>query len=150
MLSLSADLSDATVNLQMINGDEAATDGDVAHARALMKFAETFALRDEQSLADARETLLDEAGPGVLVDAAAVAANFQRMVRIADSTGIPLDTRSAAMSVDIRKELDLQRFGSAKNTPPTSLKTKLLSYIARPMAKIMLRRMEAKAQKDRS
>ncbi len=43
MLSLSADLSDATVNLQMINGDEAATAGDVAHAKALMNFAEAFA-----------------------------------------------------------------------------------------------------------
>ncbi len=150
MLSLSAELSDATVNLQMINGDEAATEGDVAHAKVLMKFAETFALRDEKNLADARAKLLDEAGPEVLVDAAAVAANFQRMVRIADSTGIPLDTRSAAMSVDIRKELDLQRFGSSQNTPPTSLKIKLLSYIARPMAKIMLKRMEAKAQKDKS
>lgn len=139
MLSLSADLSDADINLQVINGDESATDGDIAHAKALMNFAESLARRDEDALAEARQRLLDEAGAEVLVDAAGVAANFQRMVRIADCTGIPLDTRSAAMSVGVRKELQLERFGSAKNTPPEGLKIKLLSLIARPLAKLMLK-----------
>jgi hypothetical protein len=139
MLSLSADLSDATVNLQMINGDEAATEGDVAHASELMKFAEAFARRDEPALSEARSNLLHEAGPEVLVDAAGVAANFQRMVRIADSTGIPLDERNVALSAGVRKELNLERFGSAKNTPRASLKTRLLSLIARPLAKRMLK-----------
>ena len=125
MLSLSADLSEATVNLQMINGDETATDGDVAHARELMIFAETFARRDELALAEARERLLSEAGPEVLVDAAGVAANFQRMVRIADSIGIPLDEPNVALSTGVRKELDLQRFASSQNTPDASLKIKL-------------------------
>ena len=143
MLSLSADLSDATVNLQMINGDEAATAGDVAHAKALMNFAESFARRDESALVDARSQLLEEAGAAVLVDAAAVAANFQRMVRIADSTGIPLDARNVALSATIRKELDLQRFGSADNTPPATLKLRLLSLIARPLAKRMLKKNNA-------
>lgn len=139
MLSLSADLSNADINLQVINGDESATEGDIAHAKALMNFAESFARRDEDALAQARQRLLDEAGAEVLVDAAAVAANFQRMVRIADCTGIPLDTRSAAMSVGVRKELQLERFESARNTPPTGLKIKLLSLIARPLAKLMLK-----------
>lgn len=139
MLSLSADLSEATVNLQMINGDEAATEGDVAHARALMKFAEAFARRDDRELEQAREVLLQEAGPAVLVDAAGVAANFQRMVRIADSTGIPLDERNVALSAGVRKELDLARFGSAKNTPSPGLKTRLLSLIANPLAKHLLK-----------
>ena len=143
MLSLSADLSDATVNLQMINGDEAATAGDVAHAKALMNFAEAIARRDESALVDARAQLLEEAGAAVLVDAAAVAANFQRMVRIADSTGIPLDTRSAALSANVRKELDLQRFGTADHTPPATLKLRLLSLIARPLAKRMLKKNNA-------
>ena len=143
MLSLSADLSDATVNLQMINGDEAATTGDVAHAKALMNFAEAFARRDESALLEARAQLLEEAGAAVLVDAAAVAANFQRMVRIADSTGIPLDARNVALSANIRKELDLQRFGSADNTPPATLKLRLLSLIAWPLAKRMLKKNNA-------
>lgn len=139
MLSLSADLSDATVNLQMINGDEAATVGDVPHAKVLMKFAEAFTRRDEAALYEAREDLLREAGPEVLVDTAGVAANFQRMVRIADATGIPLDERNVALSAGVRKELNLSRFDSAKNTPSASLKTRLMSLIARPLVKRMLK-----------
>lgn len=142
MLSLSADLSDADINLQIINGDESATDGDIAHAKALMNFAESFARRDEAALAEARQRLLDEAGPEVLVDAAGVAANFQRMVRIADCTGIPLDIRNAAISVGVRKQLQLERFESARNTPASGLKIKLLGLIARPLAKRMIKKQQ--------
>ncbi len=150
MLSLSAELSEATVNLQMINGDERATDGDVAHAKVLMHFAESFARRDETALTQARTALLNEAGPDVLVDTAGVAANFQRMVRIADSIGIPLDDRNVALSAGVREELDLQRFASAKNTPQASLKVRLMSLIARPMAKRMIKKMEAQRSKSES
>jgi hypothetical protein len=144
MLSLSADLSESTVDLQMINGDEHATEGDVAHAKALMHFAESFARRDEAALGKARAALLAEAGPEVLVDTAGVAANFQRMVRIADSIGIPLDDRNVAISAGVREELDLQRFHSAQNTPKPTLKLRLMSLIARPMAKRIIKKMEAK------
>lgn len=150
MLSLSAELSEATVNLQMINGDERATEGDVAHAKVLMHFAESFARRDETALTQARTALLNEAGPDVLVDTAGVAANFQRMVRIADSIGIPLDDRNVALSAGVREELDLQRFASAKNTPQASLKVRLMSLIARPMAKRMIKKMEAQRSKSES
>ena len=148
MLSLSAELSEATVNLQMINGDDSATEGDVAHAKVLMHFAESFARRDETALTVARAALLAEAGAEVLVDAAGVAANFQRMVRIADSIGIPLDDRNVALSAGVREELDLQRFHSAKNTPKPSLKVKLMSLIARPMAKRMIKKAEAQRNKS--
>jgi hypothetical protein len=141
MLSLSADITESDVNLQMINGDETAASGDIAHGTALMKFAEAVACRDESVLASARSTLLQEAGAQVLVDAAAVAANFQRMVRIADSTGIPLDERSAALADSTIKELDLTRFDSARNTPPGGFKRKLMRLIARPMAIRMFRKL---------
>ena len=141
MLSLSADITESDVNLQMINGDESATAGDVDHAAALMKFAEAVASRDEAALASARSELLEQAGAEVLVDAAAVAGNFQRMVRIADSTGIPLDEMSAAMSHGVVNELDLRRFSSARNTPSAGLKRKLMSLIARPMAKRMFKKL---------
>jgi len=141
MLSLSADITESTVDLQMINGDESAVEGDIAHASALMKFAEALACREEKILATARSVLLEEAGAEVLVDAAAVAANFQRMVRIADSTGIPLDEKSAALADSTIKQLDLARFESARNTPPAGLKRKFMRLIARPMALRMFRKL---------
>lgn len=138
MLSLSADLSQSTVDLDLINGDANAAD-TVEHGRSLLNFAEAFAQRDEGALARSRQALEDEAGSAVVVDAAGVAANFQRMVRIADSTGIPLDTRAAALSTDIRKQLNLGSFTSSQNTPRDGWKVKLLSLIARPLARRKLR-----------
>jgi hypothetical protein len=45
-----------------------------------------------------------------MVDAAGVASNFERMVRIADATGIQLDARMAAVSQEVRDTLQLERF----------------------------------------
>jgi DNA-binding phage protein len=82
-----------------------------------MHFAQALARRDAAALAAARETLLQRAGPAVLVDAAGVAANFQRMVRIADSTGIPVDNLDSDVSREVRGTLRLAHFHSAHNTP---------------------------------
>jgi hypothetical protein len=45
-----------------------------------------------------------------MVDAAGVVSNFERMVRIADATGIQLDERMAALSQEVRDALQLERF----------------------------------------
>ena len=142
MLSLSADITESDIDLQLINGDESASAGDIEHGHLLMRFADAFVKRDEAALAAAREQLHQAAGVAVLVDAAGVAANFQRMVRIADATGIPLDESSAALSYSVGKALDLQRFESAKNTPHGGLKRRLLSWIARPLAKRMFKKIQ--------
>lgn len=80
-------------------------------------FATAVASRNEQDLADCRERLLSASSAEVLVDAAAVAGNFQRMVRIADSTGIPLDSARMDMYQPSIDTLDLRRFESSKYTP---------------------------------
>lgn len=90
-----------------------ATSG-VAHEEVLLAFTEAMVGDNEEALAMARTRLLEELGPEELVDAAAVASNFERMVRIADSTGIPLDTLLDQGTVDIRAELKLDRFAAAK------------------------------------
>ena len=54
-----------------------------------------------------------------MVEAAGVAANFQRMVRIADSMGIPVDDMEQELGQAVRAELDLTKFTSAANTPGT-------------------------------
>jgi hypothetical protein len=141
MLSLSADITESDIDLRLINGDKTAAAGDIQYGLSLMNFAEAFASRDEEALAAARGALLAEAGPEVLVDAAGVAANFQRMVRIADSTGIPLDERGAILSYGVVKELDLRRFESAQNTPRGGLKQRLLSLVAKPLARRAFKRI---------
>ena len=145
MLSMSADLTNTDVDLQMINGDEAATTGGVEFARELMKFAEAVASRDEDGLTQTREALAQAAGHEVLVDAAAVAANFQRMVRIADSAGIPVDERNIVLSADISANLDLGRFGSASNSRPITWVDRLRGKLMRPIAKSVIRRVDRRA-----
>ena len=48
-------------------------------------------------------------GVEAMIDAAAVASNFERMVRIADATGIPLDQRLQELARGVIDELGLER-----------------------------------------
>ncbi len=72
---------------------------------------------DEGALVAARTRVLEELGPEAVVDAAGVASNFERMVRIADATGIPLDSFLDEMTAGLRAELKLARFEPTVNPP---------------------------------
>jgi hypothetical protein len=117
MLSLSANTTETAIDLQMINGCSANETQEIPFASELTNFAEAVAQRDATDISRTRDELVQVAGEEVMVDAAGVAANFQRMVRIADSMGIPIDEKSVEPGADIRLELDLVRFESAQNTP---------------------------------
>lgn len=91
----------------------AATSG-VQHEAVLVAFAEAVVRDDEPMLKTARSRLLNELGSEALVDAAAVASNFERMVRIADSTGIPLDSCLDENTGAIRADLNLTRFADSE------------------------------------
>ena len=115
MLRVSAMKTESDISLKGVMGDTDATTG-IEHGEVLMKFAEAVALRDHSALSHYRTRLLDEAGPSVLVDAAGVAGNFQRMVRIADSVGIPVDDMTTEIGQAVRADLELEKFDSAQNT----------------------------------
>ncbi len=59
----------------------------IAHGDALLRFATACAESDDDALAAARAALTNETDEGFMVDAAAVAANFEMMTRLADGTG---------------------------------------------------------------
>ena len=81
-----------------------------------------------------------------MVDSAAVIANFQRMVRIADGTGIPLDEPVLMLTQDIREDLGINGYGSADNSPPLSLIQKILGRLLQPFLKpVLLRRAAQRA-----
>jgi len=117
MLSLSAKTTETAIDLQMVNGSTASDAQGIPFANELASFAEAIAQRDTPKIERTRNELAELAGDVVMVDAAAVAANFQRMVRIADSMGIPIDEKNVEPGADIRQELELGRFASAQNTP---------------------------------
>ncbi len=140
LLRASGELSGETVDLRAVTRG-AAGDGAVGvpHARELTAFAESLVAGSEEELAAAREALGAAMGPAALVDAAAVAANFQRMVRIADATGIPLDAPLELMTQDLRAELGLAAFGSSANTPAAGWPSRVLGRLLRPAARGVIR-----------
>ena len=86
---------------------EGVADGGVAAGAALAAYADAF-FKDGGGFVAARERLEGEVGEPASVDAAAVLAIFNAVVRIADATGIPLEETKARMSADIRDALGLE------------------------------------------
>ncbi len=115
-LRVSAELNGQQVDLNAIRNNDAAAESGVPEAPRLLAFADAAVGTDDAPLEAARDDLLQACGPEVLVDTAAIVANFQRMVRIADSTGIPLDVGLGSFSTEVREDLGLNEFGSASNT----------------------------------
>ncbi len=74
------------------------------HAEMLRASSETHS--EEVSLEAITDPLVEQA----LVDAAGVVSNFERMVRIADSTGIPLGEQMEVVTATVRDELALDSF----------------------------------------
>ncbi len=143
MLSLSAELSQTSVDIRLIDsGATEADGGGVSFAGELVRFAEALVSRDPGSLNEARASLLHVAGPEVLVEAAAVAANFQRMVRIADATGIPVDADRLARLQPAIDQLNLRRFQSATRTPEPSLWERVLHPVRRALVQRAIRRRD--------
>ena len=103
MLRVSAQKTGTEVDVRGIDGDPEAADTGIEHGRELTAFAEAFAAR-------ARDILQTCGGNSVVVDAAGAAANFQRVVRIADATGIPIDNPVNPLRLEIRQTMDLAPF----------------------------------------
>ena len=104
------------VDLAAVNGDRAHDPG-VAHGTRLLAFTEAVMREGEVDLERERRALRALISPEAFVDVAAVIGSFNVVDRIADATGIPLDEALDAPSAELRRELGLTRFGSARNTP---------------------------------
>ena len=91
------------------------TDSGVPYGSLLTAFAEA-AVHRTDALSGLRERIAADLGVQELVDAAGIVANFQRMVRIADGCGIPLDEFTKDATDDCREDLGLHEYASAANT----------------------------------
>jgi len=118
---------------------DASAPSGVAHGERLLAFADALVGEDDAALERAREELAAALGPVGLVDAAAVASNFERMVRIADGTGIPLDASVRLVAAGLPGELGIGCFGSAANTPALTFPQRVLARALQPFARALLR-----------
>ena len=80
-----------------------------------MAYADAFYTRDPDSLNAARTALHEAIGDAALVDAAGIGSIFEAVVRVADSTGTPLEDYKAEISKELRQDLGINEFPSAKN-----------------------------------
>jgi len=135
---VSSELKGASVDLHAVTEGAAAPPAGVPHERELVALAEAVVHGGEAELAEARRVALAALGPESFVAAAAVASNFERMVRIADATGIPLDAPLDAMSAGMRAELGIDAFGSAANTPSLSPARRLLGRALAALARYLM------------
>lgn len=106
----------AAVELSAVNGPTG-RDGGVAHGAKLLAFTDAVMGADDGALERERRALRAVLSDEAFVDTCAVVGAFNVVDRIADATGIALDAGMAAMSGEVRKELDLARFTSSANSP---------------------------------
>ena len=91
----------------------------IPHSAALLRFSNAFMTGDDAELAEARELLAAKMGAAAMIDAAGVASNFQRMVRIADGTGIPLESmgeETDSLVSELNKKHGIDKYVSAANS----------------------------------
>jgi hypothetical protein len=135
---VSGELAGERYDLHAVTAGAAAAPVGVPHERELVALAEAVVRGGEAELAEARAQALAALGPESFVAAAAVASNFERMDRIADATGIPLDAPLDAISADMRAELGIDAFGSAANTKRLSPARRLLGRALAPLARYLM------------
>jgi hypothetical protein len=85
-------------------------DGNVPYGALLVSFAEAVLGNDDERLTAIRSEIRAKLGDAALVDAAAIAATFNAIDRVADSTGIPIEDAKAATTADFRAALGINAF----------------------------------------
>ena len=79
------------------------------HGAELLELCEALVGGDAGAITKTSTNVIKSMGSEALVDAVGVYSNFERMVRIADATGVELGETLAELSADIRSELRVKR-----------------------------------------
>lgn len=140
LLRVSGELSGESYDLSAIT-EKGSDGGGVPHGATLLGFTDAVMGEDEAVLDRARQEVIDKLGPEQLVDSAGVVATFNMMNRIADATGIPLDGPVDFMSVNMRKEIGLDQFYSAANTPKPGAIKRVLAKAFQPFLPLAIKLM---------
>ena len=124
------------VDLQAITKGASGDVAGVACGAELIAYADAVVARspDVTRTRDAVQKALGDEG---VVDAAAIIANFQRMVRIADGVGIPVDSQLGLISADLRHEIGIDEFSSAQGRG----KNGALRRLAAPLMRSVMTRL---------
>lgn len=114
MLRASAAANNISVNLKAVA--DSTVKSRIENGEALLAFADAVSGPDHAAIIGARAGLLECMGPGALVQASAIAANFSMNDRAANAIGIQMEAMFLDGSEDYRLSLGLNDFPSARNT----------------------------------
>ena len=146
MLHASVEMAGLEVDYRGIADGRGAEESTVPGAGALVRLVEATFSSNAADGVSARERVRRELGSEALVDAAAVIGNFERMVRIADGTGIPLDAPVNVATESVRADLGIDRYATAANTQAVRGWQRLIRRIIDPIAPMLLRLIGRRAR----
>ena len=126
MLRESVELTGGSIDFDGITDPSRKEIRGIPNSRELLQFTDACMGKDEDEKTAARQSLIDKMGAAAMIDAAGVISNFQRMVRIADTTGIPTDGPLQIMSEELCEQLGMNQYVSAANSKPPSLWQRLM------------------------
>ena len=107
MLRVSVSQSSLQIDLSGLRtGDSRALD-EIPNAHMLIGLADAFMDHEPEHLSNIRDEAASVIGELGVIEAIGVAANFQRMVRIASGTGIPIDEPDPEFGMAVRAALNL-------------------------------------------
>ncbi len=149
MLRASIETEGAEVDYRGITDQEGAESSSVPAAGALVGLIDASLSGDVSDGEEARARVRRELGSEGLVDAAAIIGNFERMTRIADGTGIPLDAPVNVATEGLRAELGIDDFETASNTGSVKGWQRLLGRAIEPVARIGLRWAGRRSRADK-
>jgi hypothetical protein len=89
-------------------------DGNILHGALLVRFAEAVLGEDDRALHAIQADIRQKLGDAALVDAAAIAATFNAIDRVADATGIPIEDAKAEGTADFRSALGINSFAESR------------------------------------
>jgi hypothetical protein len=146
LLRASGELTGAPVDLRAVVDPAHAAASGVASGELLLALSDALVGGDDAALARVHARVVRALGPAVLVDAVAVASNFERMVRIADGTGIPLDAPVEIATADVRAALGIDHFAAAANTPAPGFLRRRLTPLLGPILRRLVRAVGRRAR----
>ena len=140
MLRESVELTGGSIDFEGLTDPSCTEIKGIPNSRELLQLANACLGDDDAALIEARQELVDKMGSAAMIDAVGVISNFQRMVRIADATGIPADGPMQAMSEDLREQLGINEYVSAANSGrPSFVKMLMLKLVGIRMFRKMIR-----------
>ncbi len=112
---MSSEANGLTVDLKAVVDRDHTGDVGVPASPELLAFTNAVEL-GQGDIDASRSALVDAIGDEATLEAAAIIAIFNGLVRVADGTGIQLDQGVFTASIDDRELLDINRFAGAANS----------------------------------